>query len=63
MISIIAGLIVTGGGGVTLWYMSPRNGQPHRLARAPVLDSLVPVAIVSALAIGVALIVAGLGIH
>jgi hypothetical protein len=64
MISIITGLIVSGGGGATLWYLiSPRNGQPHRLARAPFLDSLLPIAIVSALAIGVALIVAGIGIQ
>ena len=63
MISIITGLIVTGGGGATLWYLIPRNGQPHRLARAPFLDSLLPIAIVSALAIGVALIIAGIGIQ
>ncbi len=42
--SIISGLIVVGGGGASLWYFMPRNGQVHRLARAPLLDSLIPIA-------------------
>jgi hypothetical protein len=62
MLSIISGLVVSGAGGAGLWMLMPRNGQPHRLARTPMLDSLVPVVIVSALAIGVALIVAGFGL-
>lgn len=59
--SIISGLIVVGGGGASLWYFMPRNGQVHRLARAPLLDSLIPIAIVASLAVGVALIVNGFG--
>lgn len=59
MISVISGLIVAGAGGASLWYLMPVDGQPHRLARAPFLELLIPVGIVSALAIGVSLIVAG----
>jgi hypothetical protein len=59
MLSIISGVVVAGGGGASLWYFKPRNGQVHPLAIKPLLDSLIPIAIVSALAIGVALIVAG----
>ncbi len=59
MISILSGIVVTGAGGASLWYLMPNNGVPHRLARAPLLDSIIPIGIVSALAIGVALIVAG----
>jgi hypothetical protein len=59
MISFICGIVITGAGGASLWMLMPRNGQPHRLATTPVLDSIIPVCIVSAFAIGVALIVAG----
>ncbi len=59
MLSIISGLLVAGGGGAGLWILKPHNGQPHRLARTPILNSLLPIAIVAALAIGVALIIAG----
>jgi hypothetical protein len=59
LISIISGVVVSGAGGAGLWYFMPRNGQVHRLAAMPLLDSLIPIGIVSALAIGVALVVAG----
>lgn len=57
MMSFISGVIVTGGGGAALWYMRPRNGVVHPLARRPVFDWLIPIGIVSALALGIALIV------
>jgi hypothetical protein len=59
MMSLLSGLVVAGASGASLWYLMPTNGVPHRLARAPFLDSLIPIGIVSALAIGIALIVAG----
>jgi hypothetical protein len=59
MLSIVSGVVVFGAGGAGLWYFSPRNGVPHPVATRPLLDSLVPIAIVSALAIGIAMIVAG----
>ena len=63
MLNIISGAVVFGGGSVGLWYFMPTNGEVHPLAKKPLLDSLIPIAIVSALAVGVALIIAGLGLH
>jgi hypothetical protein len=59
MFSIISGVIVAGSGGAGLWYFKPRQGQPHPLAQAPFLDSLIPIGIVTAFALGLALIIAG----
>jgi hypothetical protein len=59
MLSVISGLVVTGAGGAGLWYFMPHQGRVHPLANARFLDSLIPIGIVSALAIGIALIVAG----
>lgn len=59
MLSLISGVIMFGAGGAGLWYCKPRNGVAHSVATAPLLESLVPIAIVSALAIGLALVVAG----
>jgi hypothetical protein len=63
MFSIISGVAVFAGGGAGLWYFRPTNGQPHRLTVTPLLDSLIPIGIVTALAIGVALIVSGIGLQ
>jgi hypothetical protein len=60
MYSILSGLILAGAGATGLWYAMPRNGVVRAFARRPFLDSLVPIAIMSALAIGIALIVSGL---
>ena len=60
MISLLSGILVTGAGGASLWYFMPHGGVVHPLARKPLVDSLIPIAIVSALAVGIALIVAGL---
>jgi hypothetical protein len=38
----------------------PHGGEIHPLMRRPLVDSLIPIGIVSALAIGVSLIVAGI---
>ncbi|HVZ54793.1 MAG TPA: hypothetical protein VG986_22700 [Pseudolabrys sp.] len=59
MLSIISGAVVFGAGGAGLWYFTPRGGKTHPLADAPLLDSLIPIGIVTALAIGVALVVSG----
>jgi hypothetical protein len=48
MLSIISG-----------WYFVPRNAVVHPLAKKPLLDSLIPIAIVCALAVGISLIVTG----
>jgi hypothetical protein len=59
MLYFISGLAVAGSGVAGLWYCRPRNGQVHPLAVAPVLDWLIPIGIVTALALGCALIVSG----
>ncbi len=59
MFSVISGLVVSGAGGAALWYLKPRNAVVHPLVVKPFLDSLIPVGIVTAIAFGIALIVAG----
>jgi len=60
MLSVLSGIVVAGAGSAGFWYLRPRNGHPHRLATAPVLDWLLPTLLVGALVFGVGLIVAGL---
>jgi hypothetical protein len=60
MLSILSGVVVAGAGGAGLWYFIPRNGVPHPLTKTPFLDSMIPIAILVAFAVGVSLIVAGL---
>lgn len=59
MLSIISGLVVTGAGASSLLYFRPRNGRVHPLAAAPFLESLIPITIVCAFALGATLIVSG----
>jgi hypothetical protein len=59
MMSLISGIVMLGGGAGGLWYCRPVNGQAQWFATAPVLNWLIPIVIVSALAVGVALIVDG----
>jgi hypothetical protein len=60
MLSFVSGLIVASGGVAGLLYMRPRNGVVHPLARKPVLDWLIPISIISAFALSVALIISAL---
>lgn len=60
MTSLIFGLGITGASGAALWMMMPKNGVVHPLARKPGLDSLIPIAIMTGLTIGIAFIVAAL---
>ncbi len=47
MLNIISGAAVFSGGGVGLWYFTPTNGKAHPLTKKPLLDSLIPIAIVT----------------
>jgi hypothetical protein len=59
MISAIVGFVVFCAGASGLWYFMPRDGQPHPHTQVPVLDSVIPILIVGAFAVAVAMIVAG----
>ncbi len=59
MLSIFSGLVVGGAGSAALWYLKPRNGIVNPLIEKPWLDFMIPVAIVTAIGFGIALIVAG----
>jgi succinate dehydrogenase/fumarate reductase flavoprotein subunit len=59
MLSVISGVVIFGAGGAGLWAALPVNGKPKPFATALVLEWLVPISIVSALAIGTALFVSG----
>jgi hypothetical protein len=60
MLSILAGLVFTGAGGASLWYFKSQNGKVNELALKPILDFTIPIAIISLLAVGVALIFEGI---
>jgi hypothetical protein len=59
MLYFVSGLFVTGSGVAGLMYCRPRNGQVHPLALKPGLDFIIPIGIVTALALGIGLIVSG----
>jgi hypothetical protein len=59
MISILSGAVVVGAGIGGLWYCKPRSGRIQWFIEAPVLEWLIPIAIVATLAVGVALVVSG----
>ena len=59
MIAIVSGAVATGLGGAALWFCLPTNGVPAPITKKPVLDILIPIVIVSLLAVGVAMLVAG----
>ena len=59
MIAIV-GLIFIIVSVAVFWRLLPTDGKLHRLATAPFLESIIPICIVAGLAVGVALIFAGL---
>jgi hypothetical protein len=59
MLSILSGLVLLGSGFAGIWYFKPNNGVPHWHTKVPVLDSVIPIMIVGAFAVAVAIIVAG----
>jgi hypothetical protein len=59
MLSILSGLVLLGSGFAGIWYFKPNNGEPHWHTKVPVLDSVIPIMIVGAFAVAVAIIVAG----
>lgn len=60
MFSLIAGVIVIGAAGAGLMYAKPRNGQVQWFVEAPILEWVIPIAIVGTLAVGIGLIMSGI---
>lgn len=60
MIFSLLGLVIAGVGGAALWYLQPTDGHIHPLMKFQFLDGLIPVAIVTALAIGISMTIAGI---
>ena len=57
MFAIVSGIALFAGASAALWYCLPTNGQPIRLAVMPVFDTMIPIGIISAFALGVSLVV------
>jgi hypothetical protein len=60
MLYVLSGVVVAGAGVGSLWYCRPHNGQVKSIALKPILEWLIPIGIVTALALGAALIVTGI---
>lgn len=60
MFSFLSGGIILGVSACTLWYFLPDRGKPHPLAKRALLDTVIPVCIVSGFGVGVALVVSAL---
>jgi hypothetical protein len=56
MFNALSGLVMVGVGSGGFWYFMPKNGVVHPLAKKPFFDSMITIAIMTVLAIGVALI-------
>jgi hypothetical protein len=55
-----AGLILVLASAAALWFFLPRRGQSHPWLRLRLMQSLVPLAIVTALALGATMAISGL---
>ena len=58
MILFATGVALIGAAGAMLWYFRPRAGKTHRFAKAPFMETLIPITITCGAAFGVAMIVA-----
>jgi hypothetical protein len=59
MLSFVIGVILLVSAISLLLYCRPRDGKVHRLATLPLIETAVPLAVTSGLALGGALVVAG----
>lgn len=53
----ILGLLITGVSAGAFWYLLPKNGEVHPIVTMPFLDQLLPVSLVSGLAIGITMFI------
>ena len=52
---LLIGLVLFAGAAALFWYLLPTEGRLHPLATAPVLESLLPIAIIVGFAAGLAM--------
>jgi hypothetical protein len=53
----ILGLLVAGASAWAFWYLLPRNGQVHWMVTAPVLESILPLGLITGFALGVTMFI------
>jgi hypothetical protein len=61
-VTALAGIVFLAASAAAFWRLLPADGRVHRLATMPVIESLLPLAIVGGFAIGVALVFASVSI-
>ena len=59
MLSVISGAGVVVASGGFYWYLLPRNGEVHPLVRNSDVGSMITIGIMSALTLGIALLLSG----
>lgn len=52
----ILGIVIAGASAWTFWYLLPRDGKVHWVVTAPVIESILPLGLISGFALGVAMI-------
>jgi hypothetical protein len=57
---IVVGIIMLGVTATVFWYFLPRKGQTHPWAKRPFLEDLIPLSMITGLAFGGALLLAGM---
>jgi hypothetical protein len=57
---IVAGIVVLGLTATVFGYFCPRKGQTHPWVTLPILDSVIPLALLSGVAFGGALLLSGI---
>jgi hypothetical protein len=60
MLYIISGAILVGAGGGSFWYLLPQNGRVHPFVQNSDVGSMVTIAIMTAVTIGLVILGAGL---
>jgi hypothetical protein len=61
MLSVLSGIAVTGAGIAGFWYARPRGGKVQWYVEAPILDWMIPILLVGAIAVGLGLMASGFG--
>ena len=60
LIGVLIGVLIVAASIAAFLALLPKDGKVHRLATAPILESIIPLGIVAGLAVGTALTLSGL---